>query len=434
MFIIYGGEDPSTMERIARLMYNIECGRKMVEWSPGSSGRLLPNPAGDFLTIEVPGHTKDSPPIKVVYRPKVGYVFYNPYIVRDPKRFADKLNGCLGRYPTTHLTGHIPVEVTPQTVLYHNNRISVKGSRVLTRNTFMMNWDPQKAYHARSIHVISMLIDFIAPRSKHTKYTQYPSSISRRSGFTWCVTPISDLRDSKVGSDPDAFNAFVASIYLDSITQGKETSVPTYNMKDVLPGILQENCRRAHNIGRRVMVIRGNGEMQAHAIPYQVNSYIPYWALPQEVENLPQEALPLVGNLSLDGIISRCGICTGGLWADVYILSDPTIDPWRMAICRWCAGCLPPHRKKTLFKATVSLDSRCKEALDTRALRIITIVNRSPDIYVLVQSPEGELFFLESKATYDSGLPPYLRSREFKYGHPSVSVDFLTLHKSARVE
>ena len=89
------------LQRLARLMYNIERGARVFEWAPGSADVADPAPKPDFLSISVPGITKAAPPSTVSIRPSVAFVYHAPGL--DLPEVVRQVRGHLEAYTEDHL-------------------------------------------------------------------------------------------------------------------------------------------------------------------------------------------------------------------------------------------------------------------------------------------------------------------------------------------
>ena len=328
MFIIDATSDVAgATARLARLMFNIERGAKVYDWSPGGSPDPLPSPEPGFLSVEVPGVSTRAPPVVAEYRPSVGYVYYAPGT--NARTLTGELEALFRAFPDEHLTGHLPVEAVPHATLFHQGRTR-HGAEVATpRVPHSKGWSPREIYPARRFNTIRKI-----------GIKDLPSHISYGGGFSWYVIPVTIMMQAQQQIlSFKVFNAVVAGVFFDTLFGGKESPAPVYRLTPGFFGIppLPQPVERLlawpdrHEI---ILVYVGGRFEPAGACLFRA---LPAWRDPVVSAEGPP---PLAANVALPGIRRVCGFCGLPLWGDVYAITGDPIAPHHMAVCRWCCGCL----------------------------------------------------------------------------------------------
>ncbi|GFR88686.1 hypothetical protein ElyMa_002524200 [Elysia marginata] len=355
MFVIDATTDyAEAVDRLARLMYNIECGSEIYEWKLGSSEKAKDTPKINFLSISVPGVTTAAPPMTAVLRPSVGVVYFVPGV--ELEGLITKVKTLLDSFPDSHLRGYLPVEITPHATLLHCNRIqegsSIGGSSGLRRsfytkgrNSHLKAWRPSHLCPTRLFH--------LPPLSKILKP---PIHISVHAAFTWYFLPISVAFYIRSFHSFAEFNAIVAGVFLDSFLGGKESAEPIYsisadffNIPATPPGI----TKAAQAASSKALFICHNGRI--HLCGANLRECCSNWSPIYRQRSARLESLRLA-NVSPGPIgDGKCGICQLPLWGVIYAITDPLIAPYHLAVCTWCAGCLPAFLRNTASQAVLPL-------------------------------------------------------------------------------
>jgi hypothetical protein len=333
MFIIDATTDfAQALARLARLMYNIERGARVYEWGPNSAAAANPKPQSGFLSISVPGVTTAAPPAVVNYRPSVGFVYYVPGV--DLPELVRQVRAHLEGMPDDHLRGYLPVEAAPHATLLHRNRTHAGSDTTGGRNPYTKGWYPGELYPARHFHYIS------------NEVMEVPSHVSYRGAFTWYFLPIATIARITLLTSFEEFNAVVSGVFLDTFLGGKEVAEPVYNISSDFfnvppaPGAI----RKALDGANVILVHRGGRFYLAGS---ETRECLANWKAPRRLE--PGSAT--LGDLRVANLApgpvgdGLCGVCRLPLWGDVYVVEDDIVAPYRMAVCEWCAGCLPGPRR-----------------------------------------------------------------------------------------
>lgn len=404
MFIVDGTEDlPGTLKRLARLMYNMERNAKVYEWGPGSDSEPAQDPAPGFLTLTVPGATAGAPPLAVDYRPSVGFIYYYPGAELDLRALADRLQGGLEDLPSEHLLGYLPVEAAPHVTLLHRGRTHPNAEKVGPRNPYTKGWYPAEAYPSRVFHVIGERTEIDAP----------PSHVSYRGGFTWYIAPVTLATNIQTFESFEEFNAIVAGIVLDTGIGGKESEKPVYALTpqffgiSPLPSALAE-VRAFAEGGSVGLVLTPEG---FEAVPRRLRSMLPQWSPEKSELALPDTLMKFVANLTDPRLERVCGHCEAPLWGTVFALRDPLIEPYLLALCRWCIGCLRPSTGGPRFRIESGV-TRAQAYRNTPYECLLPLLEAKAQLVegrFVVELAEGEKFILESPETYSEIAPPCLR-------------------------
>jgi hypothetical protein len=441
MFVIDAtGDFTAAVRRLARLMYNIECGVKAYEWLEGSGPAPLPAPEPGLLTIEVPGVTVAAPPVQVDFRPSVGFVYYVPGGGFDVRGLVRALQKALERsFPDDHLVGHLPVEVSPHATLYHHGRTH-RGSETKTRAAYTKGWYYSEDYPARYFHTI------------YGEADKLPSHVSFRGGFTWYFAPVGLVVGIGRIASFAAFNALVASVFFDTFLGGREAPEPIHGVTaaffDVaplpeLPGELPLGRPQPPSVmaglvgGAEVLIHRAGRFFLAGP---NLRGVLGAWHDP-DAEGRRSAALDVlnVGNLPPLGARSACGLCGLPLWGDIYAVGDRLIAPFRMGVCEWCCGCLPPDVRASAVKTRLErprAEAYRRSAyepylplLEAEVERVAVDLAPASEtrVFYVTTLKSGDCFILEPSDGYKKATPPCLRFPELRerrvssQSHPSLA-------------
>ena len=405
MFVIDAtGDFAQALPRLARLMYNIERGARVYEWTQDSTADANPKPRPNFLSITIPGITAAAPPAVVNYRPSVAVVYCTSEV--NLAELVSKLQDLLASFPDDHLRGYLPVEAAPHATLLHCNRtytgIALKD-KIPTRYFYVTS-----KYGSGSV----------------------PSHISLHGAFTWYFLPIAVAIRINRFSTFEEFNAVVAGVFLDTILGGKEIAKPVYATissdffnappapADICKALVQTDV---------ILVYRSNRFYLAG----EIYDCLSMWKSP--AADAPH--LPLLDELRLANVApgpigdGLCGLCCLPLWGEIYAVRDTLIAPYRMATCVWCAGCLPlPYRAEAIrsnyprtmaeaYRGTVYAD--LLPLLEAEVKVIMTGPPSNPRPYFRVHpsgAKKGDGYFIEVwwEAASNTSTPPCLRVPELR--------------------
>lgn len=401
MFIIDAAADlPEALERLARLLYNIERGDRVYEWALGSGAAASPEPKAGFLSISVPGTTTAAPPAVVNYRPSVGFVYYVPGV--DLPDTVRQVRTHLEALPDDHLLGYLPVEAAPHATLHHRGRIYSGSSTAGGRKPYMKGWYPGEGYPARHFHYVAGEVDGV------------PSHVSIRAAFTWYFLPVSTAIRIREMTQFAEFNAIVASVFLDTILGGKEAAEPVYTISADFFGIAPPPAGLAEALaGTNTLLIHHGGRF--HHAGCAISNCLTWWKAPARGREVPFGELKLA-NAPPQGK-PLCGTCEAPLSGRVFVLEDPAIAPYQLAVCVWCAGCLPAARKEKATRTTYPR-TLAEAYSGTPLLGLLEADVEAIEVkkrtYFHVRPKNGESYFVEPVEGYRRATPPCLRVPELR--------------------
>jgi len=412
MLIIDGTTDlADATKRLVRLMYNIERGAKVYEWTSGSASEPLLLPGPNPLTIEVPGVTTGAPPAAAELCPSVGYVYYVPGAGFDVSAFVRRLQALCADLPDDHLTGFLPVETAPHVTLLHRGRIQRdciqrEAQAFKHSDPATTKWLLSKTYPPRCFYVI-----------QPTSTKKHPSHVSYRGGFTWYVAPVTVATRLHAISTFEEFNALVSSVFFDTLFGSKELPFSVYGLTSEHLGVLPlpaAVAKLTEKSARDSVILARIGD-RLEAVGACLFAALSSWQDPDvcvAAGSTPAVQPSQVANLSQPGIIRSCGFCELPLWGDVYAVADEAIAPYYMAVCRWCCGCFPPERRAEAVK--VSSGQGLREAfrgtfyerfLPLLEARVSFVGDRdSPTGFLLLEGGE-RVVFAPAYGSLDTALP-----------------------------
>jgi hypothetical protein len=347
MHILAGGGGAearaSALQRLARLMLNIEHGARVYEWGPGSGSEADPAPAG-FLEIAVEGVTLGAPPVVAAYRPTVGVVFLCPAPGFDATEVVRALRELLAREGEGHLLGELTVEVAPHAEVRHRGRIYPMTEEVELRRAphQARGWAPTARYPSRHLYC----------GSARGPEEPLPPHFSVRAAFTWVFLPAAAALRLERGIDGmAAFNALAASILFDPLRlPEEEPAAPLYagvaehlGVPPLPPEVAQAQREAPPAPPPFLIYVEGSSGCGVPREPHfevaaaELAPYLPAWGA--------ETPLPTwggsFGSLAL-GESQACSACGLPLWGSFVAVSDPALAPKRAPVCRWCFGCAAP--------------------------------------------------------------------------------------------
>lgn len=271
-----------------------------------------------------------------------------------------------------------------------------------------------------------------------------PSHISHDCAFTWYFLPVATVARIRRLVGPAEFNAVVASVYYDTVFGG--LGEEPYNEVPVrvfaaatrpAPAGLAAALNHAEE-GPALVHCRAGGAVLVHSrgrfhyVGEAARDSLHRWRAPPGARAAPYADLRLANRGGL------CGFCAAPLHGEVYAVEDPLIAPYQLAVCVWCAGCLPAHRRaaaaRTAYPRTLAeafADSPPLLALleaDVEAVRIRPPATgeAGPGYVFRVRPEKGDGFFLEPAGRVV--VPACLRHGELRgdrvasLGHPYLAI------------
>lgn len=350
MFVVDGAPgDPESLARLSRLMFNIERGEKVYGWDSESDEKPLDGkPEPGFISIEIPGVTRDAQPVTVDYRPSVGFVYYSPSTKHNWFELLVRLQTLMDNFPDDHLRGYLQVETTPHVSLLQRGHFH-SGSDVLGGGSVVTEEWASSERPARFFKMGARdLSDSVPPQSL-------------QGAFTWCVAPISAFTQITEYRSFGDFNSAVASVFLNTTGMPLESPEPILKYSPELFGIepLPEELDGVDKMSWILVVNRGRFDVVGRT--GEMCQTLCGWVDPESTVCTKQEhpredkksplTIPNLPGRS-DTLESKCGVCTAPLWGDVYAVTSERIAPNHMAVCRWCCGCFPLSLRDSAIKVS----------------------------------------------------------------------------------
>ena len=358
MFIIAtGGDDTLPIDRLIRLMLNIEKGWRMYEWGPGSTAAQNPKKDSDksFISIEVPGKISGAPSSTWDIRPTTGVILYRPSADFDPNMLIDQIEERIAAYDAAggpQEEAHLTIEMAAQVSLLQERRVEQSTRRESCKDDKTIDWGKHRTHPIRRIF------------HRKASYSEEIPFISAHAAFTWHIVPaeiLANVCEVATGCD---LNLLTASIFLDAALLPASEPLepirdPHMHVHDIfgikpLPTSIEyflisslKTPRRSRYLDSKFIAVyvddtegaeAGGGGARGHFEIAPLRDMFSNMGIfnPPAVPHVPFEELELVSS-------SRCCRCGFPLWGDFYALQVPKIGPLRAPVCKWCIGVYPPE-------------------------------------------------------------------------------------------
>jgi hypothetical protein len=314
MFLLCTDGEADPLERLARLMANIEQARHVYDWGARSSPEPRADPAPDFLEFPMATVARRAPAATCAYRPVVGIVFL-PNISFDG--YADdlvlQLPDRLRKYAPEREGAH---RITGCESYYTHTRVTV---------------DNVLPYTAGLVDD-----DFPAPIARRiikNVYPSLPSPVGQGVLFTWHIMPVTSLYIMR-NTGEERLNALVASVFVDPSRAPRPTPLPpqygqlSAEFWGVNPPAVRPTFTRAdHATGlalvlhdKRLYITRGG-------IPIKAAADDGFGACWSETIQPRLVRAPVDVNVPC---ADKCSHCDTPLWGDIYK------SRVGYTYCRWC--------------------------------------------------------------------------------------------------
>jgi len=258
-----------------------------------------------------------------------------------------------------------------------------------------------------------------------------PSHVSLRAGFTWYFLPIGTVARIRELSSFEEFNAVVASVFLDTFLGGKEVAEPIYNISAEFFNVAPAPEGLAETLAATdAQLIHHEGRF--HYAGRATRDCLSYWKAPAGSRAAAFEELKLANAPPLGE--ARCGFCSAPLCGEVFALEEASVSPYQLAVCVWCAGCLPVAQRDEAIRTTYprtladSFPDTPLLALLEADVEAIKVKSRT---YFRVRPKNGEGYFVEAAEGHLRATPPCLRVPQLR-DHRVTSLGYSHLASMAK--